>query len=411
MFVDYVLPFSQKRFIIEGRSTRVCFVGVSMSKVARDSNKTIREESLTYNLHSLCYSSSYKISYWRWQRVEQLKVSRRLHWYPKVGGDGSSSSRLWWSISSWMGQFISSLSSPVDRFFSRLTRIIFSMGDIFLEPMMKRFNSTEGPVSATWGILSAITLLTGGDLLFFSLSVWMKRSFYLHRTDCHDLHQLLRLSKGDDSWRFSRCFGISRQLFCPLYLGLLYHYWYRWRYFFNTELIFTSASPSRCVFVLGLGFGLMYLPAITSVGFYFEKKRSFAMGIAVCGSGLGTLVLPWVMPYAINGPLRFNFSGALLIEAGIIFTCVIFGALMVKPSTWVFEIDAIVFLFRFLYHKSPVNFDVRRENPSRKRKRMAYQQVLCSWLMNSKVGRYLMKRSELISHSPFSNHWNLLSER
>ena len=37
----------------------------------------------------------------------------------------------------------------------------------------------------------------------------------------------------------------------------------------------------------GLGFGLIYVPAIVSVGFYFEKKRSIAMGIAVCGSGLG----------------------------------------------------------------------------------------------------------------------------
>jgi hypothetical protein len=29
------------------------------------------------------------------------------------------------------------------------------------------------------------------------------------------------------------------------------------------------------------------VPAIVSVGFYFEKWRSLAMGIAVCGSGLG----------------------------------------------------------------------------------------------------------------------------
>ena len=38
---------------------------------------------------------------------------------------------------------------------------------------------------------------------------------------------------------------------------------------------------------IGVGFGLIYVPAIVAVGFYFEKKRSLAMGIAVCGSGLG----------------------------------------------------------------------------------------------------------------------------
>jgi hypothetical protein len=42
---------------------------------------------------------------------------------------------------------------------------------------------------------------------------------------------------------------------------------------------------------LGVGFGLIYLPAIVCVSMYFEKKRAFATGIAVCGSGLGTFVM------------------------------------------------------------------------------------------------------------------------
>ena len=43
--------------------------------------------------------------------------------------------------------------------------------------------------------------------------------------------------------------------------------------------------------IKGLGFGLIYLPAIVSVSIYFEKKRAFATGIAVCGSGLGTFIM------------------------------------------------------------------------------------------------------------------------
>ena len=40
----------------------------------------------------------------------------------------------------------------------------------------------------------------------------------------------------------------------------------------------------------GLGLGLIYLPAIVSVTYYFEKRRAFATGLAVCGSGLGTFI-------------------------------------------------------------------------------------------------------------------------
>lgn len=44
-------------------------------------------------------------------------------------------------------------------------------------------------------------------------------------------------------------------------------------------------SPTGCAF------GMMYLPAVVSVGYYFEKKRSVATGIAVCGTGIGTFCL------------------------------------------------------------------------------------------------------------------------
>jgi hypothetical protein len=54
------------------------------------------------------------------------------------------------------------------------------------------------------------------------------------------------------------------------------------------------------------------------------------MGIAVCGSGLGTLVFPAIMPYVINFPSWLDYDGALLVESAVIFICVIFGVLMVR---------------------------------------------------------------------------------
>lgn len=45
----------------------------------------------------------------------------------------------------------------------------------------------------------------------------------------------------------------------------------------------------------GIGFGLIYMPAVIAVGFYFEKWRGLATGIAACGTGLGGVALPIVL--------------------------------------------------------------------------------------------------------------------
>ncbi|KAJ8962272.1 hypothetical protein NQ318_018251, partial [Aromia moschata] len=78
-------------------------------------------------------------------------------------------------------------------------------------------------------------------------------------------------------------------------------------------------------FIGGTGFGLIYLPAVVCVGYYFESKRSLATGIAVCGSGVGTFAFA---PLATILLEAYGWRGANLILAGIIFNCVIFGALM-----------------------------------------------------------------------------------
>ncbi|XP_053970364.1 monocarboxylate transporter 12 [Hylaeus volcanicus] len=74
----------------------------------------------------------------------------------------------------------------------------------------------------------------------------------------------------------------------------------------------------------GLGFGLIYLPAIVSVTCYFDKYRSLATGIAVCGSGLGTLVFAPCLEYLIA---RYGWRGALMICSGIVLNCIVLGAL------------------------------------------------------------------------------------
>ncbi|KAH8360753.1 hypothetical protein KR084_006941 [Drosophila pseudotakahashii] len=80
-------------------------------------------------------------------------------------------------------------------------------------------------------------------------------------------------------------------------------------------------------FGTGLGFGLIYLPAIVSVTQYFEARRSLATGIAVCGSGFGTFLFAPLTEYLIG---NYGWRGAMLIIGGIVLNCIIFGA-MFRP--------------------------------------------------------------------------------
>lgn len=57
----------------------------------------------------------------------------------------------------------------------------------------------------------------------------------------------------------------------------------------------------------------MYVPAVIAVGFYFERWRALATGIAVCGSGIGTMVIAPLSSTLISS---YGWRGALLIQAG-----------------------------------------------------------------------------------------------
>ena len=61
----------------------------------------------------------------------------------------------------------------------------------------------------------------------------------------------------------------------------------------------------------GIGFGLVYVPAVIAVGFYFEKKRALATGIAVCGSGVGTFVFAPLTSFLLE---QYGWKGTLLIH-------------------------------------------------------------------------------------------------
>merc|ERR1719336_1298945 len=91
---------------------------------------------------------------------------------------------------------------------------------------------------------------------------------------------------------------------------------------FATSITYLFFSVGVCT---GFGFGLIYLPAIVSVSMYFEKKRAFATGIAVCGSGLGTFIMAPVTEGLITA---LEWEYAILVTGGLVLGIIFFGCLM-----------------------------------------------------------------------------------
>ncbi|KAI4487264.1 PREDICTED: uncharacterized protein LOC106793402 [Polistes canadensis] len=81
----------------------------------------------------------------------------------------------------------------------------------------------------------------------------------------------------------------------------------------------------------GIGVGLIYVPAVITTGFYFERWRALATGIAVCGSGIGAFLLAPISDLLIK---TYSWRGALLFQAGMLLNCAIFGAMFrpLKPT-------------------------------------------------------------------------------
>ncbi|CAG5083499.1 Similar to slc16a12b: Monocarboxylate transporter 12-B (Danio rerio) [Cotesia congregata] len=98
--------------------------------------------------------------------------------------------------------------------------------------------------------------------------------------------------------------------------------------YFSTSIEFLYFSYGL---IGGIGAGLIYVPAVITAGFYFERWRALATGIAVCGSGIGAFVLAPVSQLLVK---KFNWRQALLIQSGMLLTCTICGAMFrpLKPT-------------------------------------------------------------------------------
>ncbi|XP_048772237.1 monocarboxylate transporter 9-like [Ostrea edulis] len=95
-------------------------------------------------------------------------------------------------------------------------------------------------------------------------------------------------------------------------------------------LLVSTCAPSIEVLMFlygvvgGIGMGLIYLPSIVIIGYWFERKRAFATGIAVCGSGIGALIFAPINRQLLE---EYDWKQSLVIVAGIVLNCAVCGAL------------------------------------------------------------------------------------
>ncbi|XP_055314632.1 uncharacterized protein LOC129575272 isoform X6 [Sitodiplosis mosellana] len=75
----------------------------------------------------------------------------------------------------------------------------------------------------------------------------------------------------------------------------------------------------------GFGLSLCYVAAVVIVAYYFDKRRSFATGLSVCGSGIGTFLFAPLTQMLIR---EYGWRGTTLILSGLFLNMTVCGMLM-----------------------------------------------------------------------------------
>ncbi|XP_011499953.1 PREDICTED: uncharacterized protein LOC105363842 isoform X2 [Ceratosolen solmsi marchali] len=84
----------------------------------------------------------------------------------------------------------------------------------------------------------------------------------------------------------------------------------------------------------GLGLGLCYVTAVVSIAFWFDKKRTLAVGLGACGTGIGTFVYAPMTTYFIE---EYGWRGCVLLLSGTFFNMIVCGTVMRDPEWWIQE--------------------------------------------------------------------------
>lgn len=93
----------------------------------------------------------------------------------------------------------------------------------------------------------------------------------------------------------------------------------------NMETLFLTFG-----IMAGFGLSLCYVAAVVIVAYYFEKKRSLATGISVCGSGIGTFLFAPLTYLLLD---EYGWRGTTLIMAGFFLNIAVCG-LLFRDLPW-----------------------------------------------------------------------------
>lgn len=93
----------------------------------------------------------------------------------------------------------------------------------------------------------------------------------------------------------------------------------------NMETLFLTFG-----IMAGFGLSLCYVAAVVIVAYYFEKKRSLATGISVCGSGIGTFIFAPLTYVLLD---EYGWRGTTLILAGFFLNMAVCG-LLFRDLPW-----------------------------------------------------------------------------
>jgi len=96
-------------------------------------------------------------------------------------------------------------------------------------------------------------------------------------------------------------------------------------------MVLSTLSPNVWAMMIiygifgGIFFGMVYLPSVVMVSFYFDTKRNIANGLVTAGTGIGALSFG---PLANVIMAAYGWKIGMLVFAAIMLTGVLFGAIM-----------------------------------------------------------------------------------
>lgn len=86
--------------------------------------------------------------------------------------------------------------------------------------------------------------------------------------------------------------------------------------------------------IAGLGLGLVYVTAVVSIAYWFDKKRTLAVGLGACGTGVGTFIYAPMTQYFIE---EYGWRGTILLLSGTLLNLCVCGCVMRDPEWWILE--------------------------------------------------------------------------